>query len=225
MTEFLDLVNLETANPEIWERICERLRSPDSHPLQRSPTHEYAPSIEPGSDFFDGVFARLKRETGQNCAVNGTILATASNTCCGTLNILFDKSDCGSSSYWHHNSVKDGWFQVDFKDRRLVMTHYAIHNNLHYVQEHDFLKTWNVEGSNNGTKWSIIDSRMNDETLHGKDKVQALFKCNRDTNHSFQFIRLCQKGVSHDPSSYAFCISQFEVFGILSFPESLIHSV
>jgi hypothetical protein len=33
--------------------------------------------IESGSDFFDGVFARLKRETGQNCALNGTIRATA----------------------------------------------------------------------------------------------------------------------------------------------------
>lgn len=215
MTEFLELVDLETISPGIWERICERLRSPDSHPCHRSPTHEYAPSIQPGSDFFDGVFARLKRETGQNCALNGTIVATASNTHCGVLTILFDKSDWGQASYWHHDTVKDGWFQVDFKDRRLVMTHYAIHNSVYWVREHDFLKTWTVEGSNDGTKWSVIDSRTNDGTLHGKDKVQALFKCNGDTNHAFRFIRLYQRGVSHDPSNYHFLISQFEVFGLL----------
>jgi hypothetical protein len=215
---------LSSVSPGIWRRICERLRSPDSHPLYRSPTHEYASSILPGTDFFDGVFAHLKRETGQNCAQNGTILATASNTHCGTLHILFDKSDCGLSSCWHHDNVKDGWFQVDFKDRRLVMTHYAIHNSVYWVREHDFLKTWTVEGSNDGTKWSVIDSRTNDETLHGKEKVQALFVCNGDTNHAFRFIRLYQRGVSHDPSNYHFLISQFEVFGILYAPGSLAHS-
>jgi hypothetical protein len=130
----------------------------------------------------------LKRATGDNCSVNGTIKATASNTCGGTLNILFDKSDYGSSSHWMHNNVKDGWFQMDFKDRRIVMTHYAIHNNLYYVSECHFLKTWTVEGSNDGTKWSLIDSRTNDETLHGKDKLQSLFVCNGDAHqHSDSF--------------------------------------
>jgi hypothetical protein len=95
------------------------------------------------------------------------------------------------------------------------MTHYAIHNSLYHGSEHHFLKTWTVEGSNDGTKWSVIDSRTNDETLHGKDKIQSLFVCNGDSNQAFRFIRLYQRGTSHDPSCYYFLISQFEAFGIL----------
>jgi hypothetical protein len=108
---------------------------------------EYPRLFGPGRDYFGGIFAELNRPAGGNWGVNGAIAATASNTCSGSLTILFDKSDWGQSSYWHHNNVKDGWFQVDFKSRRLVMTHYAIHNSVYWVRELDFLKTWTVEGS------------------------------------------------------------------------------
>jgi hypothetical protein len=133
------------------------------------------------------------------------------------LTALFDVNDRGGkkSSFWQHGNVKDGWLQIDFKDRRLRMTHYAIHNNLYYVRELDFLKTWTMEGSMTGDEWTVIDSRVNEEGLHGKDKVEALFTCNGDTRHSFRFIRLFQRGPSHDPNYYYFLISQLEVFGHL----------
>jgi hypothetical protein len=171
--------------------------------------------IRPGSDHFEGIFAFLKEESGGNCLKNNTIAATASKTCCGELHYLFDKSDYGQSAYWHHGNVLNGHFEIDFKDRRLAMTHYAIHNNLHSVSEHHFLKTWTVEGSNGGKEWTVIDKRTNEESLHGKDKVEALFACNGDTQHEFRFIRLYQRGPSHDPRSYQFLLSQFEVFGTL----------
>jgi general stress protein 26 len=141
---------------------------------------------------------------------------SAAITIDGTLTILFDKSDWGRRNFWQNGDIKDGWFQVDFKDRRLVMTHYAIHNSVYWVRDVDFLRTWTVEGSNDEKTWSVIDTRTNDETLHGKDKIQALFRCNGDTKQAFRFIRLYQRGVSHNLSSHRFLISHFEVFGLLS---------
>jgi hypothetical protein len=215
MLEFMNVVDLRRIDGGIWERIRERLLLPVFHPLRRSVVSEYPRLIGPGSDYFNGIFAELNRQTGGNCAVNGGIVATASNTYYGTLTILFNKSDWGQSSCWQHQNVKDGWFQVDFKSRRLVMTHYAIHNSVYWVREYDFLKTWTVEGSHDEKVWSVIDRRTNDETLHGKDKIQALFRCNGDTQQAFRFIRLYQRGASHDSSFFYFCISQFEVFGLL----------
>jgi hypothetical protein len=206
----------------MWKKIAELLRLYASIPSTRPSIHTYRPLFEPGANHFEGIFAYLKRETGSNCAVNGTIEVSATKTCCGTLAALFDVTDRGgsSTSYWHHANVKDGWLQIDFKDRRLAMTHYALHNNLCYVREQDFLKTWTMEGSMTGEQWTVIDSRVNDERLHGKDKVEALFTCNGDTKHCFRFIRLFQRGTSHDPSSYKFLISQLEVFGHLQCPTS-----
>jgi hypothetical protein len=71
-----------------------------------------------------------------------------------------------------------------------------------------------------GEKWTVIDSRVNDETLHGRDKVESLFTCNGDTKHGFRFIRLFQRGTSHDPRHYHFLISQLEFFGRLQFATS-----
>jgi hypothetical protein len=211
----LNVVDLKRIDDGIWERIRERLLLPVFHPVRRSAVSGCPRLIGPGSDYFGGIFAELNRQTGGNCAVNGAIAATASNTCSGSLTILFNKSDWGQSSYCQHSNVKDGWFQVDFKSRRLVMTHYAIHNSVYRVGEYDFLKTWMVEGSHDEKVRSVIDTRTNDETLHGKDKIQALFRCNGDTKQAFRFIRLYQRGVSHDSSSFYFLISQFEVFGLL----------
>jgi hypothetical protein len=161
MIEFLECIDYTMMSREIWCHICARLQSDGFHRHTQSSIHEYISQIQiqPRSNIFDGIFAWLKKETGGNCAINGTIIATASNTCCGTLSVLFDTSDYSGSSYWHHNNAKDGYFQIDFKDRRLAMTHYAIHNNSHYVRERDFLKTWTVEGANSDLKWTVIDSR------------------------------------------------------------------
>jgi hypothetical protein len=215
MMEFLDLIDLRRISTEIWDRIRERLLLPAFHPLCRSFVSEFPYCIPPGRDYFDGIFAHLKRKTGGNCALNDTIAATASHTESGTLTVLFDKSDYGRYSYWQNKNVKDAWFQVDFQARWLMLTHYSIHNNGYWVRESDSLNTWTVEVSNDERAWFVIDSRTNDEALHGASKVQALFPCNGDTAHAFRFIRLYQRGVSHDPSYFNFLISQFEVFGIL----------
>jgi hypothetical protein len=217
MDEYLEIVNSNTLTLGIWERIGARLREAEFTPLVRSVLHtsRRLRFIRPGCDHFDGIFSFLKQESGGNCLKNNTIAATASNTSGGALHYLFDKSDYGQTAYWQHGNVLNGYFEIDFKDRRLAMTHYSIHNSLDHVSEYHFLKTWTVEGSNDGKEWTVIDSRRNEESLHGKDKVEVLFACNGDTQHEFRFIRLYQRGLSHDPQYYHFLISQFEVFGTL----------
>jgi hypothetical protein len=176
-------------------------------------------------DWFSRIQGSLltNRIAGGNCVEKGVIAAKESNKHGGKLSVLFANSDWSGGSYWYHANVLNGWFKVDFKDRRVSVIHYAIHNSLSYVSEHNFLKTWTLEGSNidsdSDSDWTVIDSRTDDETLHGADKLQGVFSCNGDTSHAFRYIRLVQRGPSHNDSFYHFVISQFEIFGTLSAPE------
>jgi hypothetical protein len=228
LEEFLELVDLGTVTPGVWERIRLLVKSIHTAPRDRSELHHYGFRVRPGDKFFDGIFAHLNRLIGGNCAdkAKGIIDASDTNACCGTLSFIFADNDWSGGNYWHHNNVPNRGFKVDFRDRRVSVTHYAIHNSKTYVRERDFLKTWTLEGSNTGSDsdcdsdWIVIDSRSNDESLHGASKLQALFECNGDTQHAFRYLRLIQRGTSHDNSTYYFLISQIEIFGFLFEPVS-----
>jgi hypothetical protein len=221
--ELMDLLDPSTLTPVIWSRI-RSIRPDRSH---RSESRKYIPApplkVAYESKAFDGIFAHLNRLAGGNCVEKGIIGAKDSNKYGGRLSVLFADSDWSDGNYWFHNNFLNGWFKVDFKDRRVSVTYYAIHISLTYVREYHFLKTWTLEGSNIDSKsdsdWTVIDSRTNDETLHGANKLQGVFSCNGDTIHSFRYIRLVQRGTSHDDRHYHFLISQFEIFGTLSPPE------
>jgi hypothetical protein len=217
--EFMNFLDPSTLTPGIWSRI----RSIRPIRSFRSETHRYDCQFPYEGKNFDGIFAHLNRLAGGNCVENGIIGVEQSNICGGKLAVLFADSDWNGENYWFHDSVMNGWFKVDFKERRVSVTDYAIHNSLTHIQEHHFLKTWTLEGSNtdsdSDSEWTKIDSRTNDETLHGSTKLQGHFSCNGDTNHAFRYIRFVQRGTANHASYYHFLISQFEIFGRLSPPE------
>jgi hypothetical protein len=217
--ELMDLLEPSTLTPGIWTRI--RSIRPDRS--CRSGTHQYDGPIPYAGKNFDGIFAHLNRICGGNCVEKGIIGVKASNHSTGNLSVVFADNDWRGGNHWQHSNVLNGWFKVDFKDRRVSVTDYAIHNSLTYVEESRFLKTWRLEGSNvdsdSDSDWTKIDSRTNDETLHGASKIQGHFECNGDTRQAFRYIRLVRRGASHDAQYYCFLISQFKLFGRLSPPE------
>jgi hypothetical protein len=79
----------------MWTKITELLRLCVSIPSTRPSNHIYDALFKPSTNHFDGIFAYLKRETGSNCAINGTIGVSATHTCDGTLTALFDVNDRG----------------------------------------------------------------------------------------------------------------------------------
>jgi hypothetical protein len=130
MIEFVNVIDLKGMSDGIWKRIGERILWPVFHPGRRAAAAEYPHLIELANDYFAGLFAELKRQTGGNCALNGTIVASTSNTYSGILTTLLDKSDWGATSCWQHQCKKDGWFSVDFKERLFVMSHRARRQSL-----------------------------------------------------------------------------------------------
>jgi hypothetical protein len=207
MEKFLEVVEAKGLTGGIWASICNRLKSCAAHPLLRSSVHQIGRRLQPGTDPFDGVFALLTRMTGSNCAVSGGIGVRALKTHSGNLNTLFEGNQVGRGSFWVHSNVKDGWLEIDFLGRRLAITHYTLRS--------EGLRTWTIEGSNDGSNWTVIDSRTNDETFHGHGPIDARFECHDDSVYGFRLIRLCQKGLHWSGQTYTFLLARIEMFGWL----------
>jgi hypothetical protein len=73
MNEVVDFIETRGLTGCIWCKITELLRFYGSNRSIRPSIHTSSVVFEPGTNHFDGIFAYLKRETGSNCAVNGTI--------------------------------------------------------------------------------------------------------------------------------------------------------
>lgn len=79
------------------------------------------------------------------------------------------------------------------------------------------LKSWCIEGSQDGEKWDEIDHRENESSLRSSYKVST-FTNNKKKNEFYKFIRLCQTGPSwynNNDSHNQFEISLIEFYGQL----------
>jgi hypothetical protein len=104
----------------------------------------------------------------------------------------------------------NNWVCYDFKEKRIVPTHYAIRTN-EYGADHWHLRTWLVETSVDGERWQVVAREKDNEQLNGKFKtitfpVAGAGEC--------RFIRLVNIGRNHFGNDCLW-ISAWEIFGTL----------
>jgi hypothetical protein len=107
----------------------------------------------------------------------------------------------------HPESLEDRPGQricLDFKTLRIEPTHYTMRSFS--------LKSWAVEGSDDGASWTEIDRRENNSDLSIKGTVKT-FVVSR--SGSFGRIRLRQTGPTHIGDNQL-GVSAFEVFGAVA---------
>jgi hypothetical protein len=63
--------------------------------------------------------------------------------------------------------TRNNWLCYDFKDRRIIPSHYSIRTN-YGPANWQHLQNWVVEVSDRGEKWSEIDGRENNSELNGE---------------------------------------------------------
>jgi hypothetical protein len=102
----------------------------------------------------------------------------------------------------------------DFKEKKVSLSSYSLksdgYGGLHLLQ-------WKLEGSNDGSSWTCLDSR-NTRDLNGDYIVKNYSTNNHD---SYRYIRITQTGknssypgLGRPPTDY-FRLSQIEFFGTL----------
>jgi hypothetical protein len=106
--------------------------------------------------------------------------------------------------------TRNNWVCYDFKERRIVPTHYAIRTNAGDPGGWH-LKSWLVETSANGESWREVAREKNNKQVNGSSFTGTFAVAG---GGECRFIWLVNIGKNH--SGYdAFMISAWEIFGSL----------
>jgi hypothetical protein len=184
-------------------------------------------------DVPDGIIAHLTRECGGNVHDRKVVEVTCgsfekeshcaslpwvvgySTAGCAAKNVADLETDSIFHSAYRDNSediphTRNNWICYDFKERRIVPTHYTIRT---YYEGPGWahLKSWLVETSVDGKNWREVAREEDNRQLNG-DRFTATFAV--ADGGECRFIRLVNIGRNHNGNDL-FAISAWEIFGSL----------
>jgi hypothetical protein len=154
------------------------------------PESRFYPTAFPldSSQPFNGIIAQLSKQCGGNVHTNGIVSITASSN---HHNACHQVVDYDWTEHWFSSNTANSWIQFDFKNRRILPSHYTIKSD---NQGAHHLLRLSMDGSNDGTSWTNLDQRETND-LNG-DRVVKSYACQSTVSSSplFRFIRLIQTG-------------------------------
>jgi hypothetical protein len=218
------LEGLDNMNLSLWYCLRARLALPISGTTER----EFLPSMKKGwirsccettdveADVPDGIIGYLTREWGGNVHDRKIVDITSSTPWsnedrCAAKNA----ADLSSGSYFQSwegcGGPRENWICYDFKDRRIVPTHYAIRSYDNQGLGRSHLKSWLVETSLDGDDWQEVDrhednNELNDSWSTRTFRVASCGAC--------RCIRLVSIGKNHRGRN-RLVITGWEIFGSL----------
>jgi hypothetical protein len=207
----------------------------DSRPAPPKPAKQFPPSVRKGTNFDipEGIIAHLTRECGGNVHDGHVVDVTSgsfeqesyganphSGACdnhplYAATNVAdLETGSFFSSAYREKKEdiphTKNNWICYNFKERRIVPTHYTIRTNSGYPGD-IHLKSWLVETSADGKIWREVAREENNRQLNGK-LLTATFAV--AGGGECRFIRLVNIGRDHCGYD-CLRISAWEIFGSL----------
>jgi hypothetical protein len=203
----------ETLNQSIWHRLCDRLilsvSPPTSSPRLSSP---------PGRVFemksnspLAGIIAGLTSSCGGNVHERGLVSITDSSHYSDSYRGKA-ASYLGNANSWFHSNDNPGqWLCYDFKNSRVSLTHYSV-RTYPYGAGSSHLKSWVIEISNDGSNWTEVDRRVDNNDLNGGNGI-GTYSISGQMPES-RFVRLRQIGKNHCGCDYLM-VSGFELFETL----------
>jgi hypothetical protein len=232
MNEFLDIFSeyFYEVNASKWASIRGRLISAN---VNKKPTKQFPPLVKKGKYFHgpDGIIAHLTRECKGNVHDRDVVDVTSgsfaketqrahSGACendpfCPAKNAAdfemlsyFQSAFCTKEEDIPH--TRNNWICYDFKERRIVPTHYTI-RTWEGKPGWEHLKSWLVETSTDGENWREVAREEDNKQLNGC-RFTATFAV--AGGGECRFIRLVNIGRNCHGNDML-CISAWEVFGNL----------
>jgi hypothetical protein len=174
----------------------------------RGEIHELAiiPRVFPlrTEDPLNGIIYELTREHGGSICDKGIVRMESETVFDGDVENLLD---LWSDSEYCSKDEPGRWVLWEFQESFIRPTHYTIRSS-----RDKYLKSWLVEGSMDGKKWTELDQRKNDTHLKGNFAVQTF---DVKSPVECRFVRLTQTGKNHSESNcLSFCA--LEIFGTRS---------
>jgi hypothetical protein len=206
MSRLLASISRWEIEDELWASLCRRLLLiVPSGQLPESRFHANAFPFD-SSHPFAGIIWQLSRECGGNVHTNGIVSITSSSD---GYNACHQVVDYDWTGYWLSNNEANSRIQFDFKNRRILPSHYTLKSD--NEGGHHLLK-WSLDGSNDGTSWTNLDRRETND-LNGNRLVKS-YACQsiESSSPSFRFIRLTQTGLNSSGCHYLM-LTNLEFFG------------
>jgi hypothetical protein len=175
-------------------------------------------SVKGGMDP-NGLINYLRRKAGdKNLHDEGIVIATASsqfpdrafdNETYGPKNVL----ELSAATRFISQNQPDAWLCLEFRDLTIRPTAYAIRSHVTPVGW-NHPKSWVLELSMDGQKWTVVDRKQDNDDLNGPGCVGKWPIANA-MNSRYVRLRLTDK--NHKPQDPEWCylleVSSFEVYG------------
>ena len=209
IANFTSNVCIDDLNETMWKSICRRLHMKvETRDSDRFLTHVIAYT---GSGL-DGIINFLRKENGGDPHSKGIVKVTASSIDSGERSPeeVVDYSWTGA---FYTKNEPNSWICVDFKETKIVLTHYTIKSPGSTAGHWPRPLQWVLEGSNtnNDEDWTELDSRQTDDLKPSSATVTFPVK---RPSQPFRYFRIRQTGVN---SSGSCClgITSLEFFGTM----------
>jgi hypothetical protein len=174
---------------------------------RRSSSTKTAYSYRPGFPF-DGILAFLSKQCQGNPHVKGFLEVTSSGTatrCTSKPEGILEGRDIGE---WSSTNEDDSWIQIEFKEISVQLSAYTIGTSEGKVGT-AHLKSWKLEGSNDGFEWVQLDSVPETNELN---QPNAVLTRELSSANFFNFVRITQLTPNHF-GTRCLTIKRIELFG------------
>jgi hypothetical protein len=114
-------------------------------------------------------------------------------------------------SYYFHQAHSEQWLIVDFRERRIVPTHYSIRGSTYY-EGMCAPKSWVLEGALEGDNWVELDRQETEGQVRDATRAFTFMVSNRQ---SCKRLRFRKTSGCHTPCDYLL-LTALEFFGRVS---------
>ena len=211
MKEFISMFNVNDINPEIWNQLCKRLEMENVGPKKRARKHRGMKFELNDNDIFHGIIDYLRSQTKNIDDEIQVIASSCSNSDepHQPRTILLNENPKG---YFATNGIQNSWVTLDFKEHRIIPTHYAIRSSYYGLNSYH-LKGWVIEVSNDNNKWTEIDEVNDCQYLNGS-RLFHTFKITKEQTNEYRYFRIRQPGKSWGNSDQL-VFESIEIYGTL----------
>lgn len=215
MRSFIDIVEPEDISGPLWKNLSERLLrrvsvSKKNFEFTKIKFVNNVATFSPSTpERLCGIVSHMIEECEGNPHDSGLIEVSASsqNENHPAKNVF----DLNNMNYFESNNEPESWIAFDFKERKAAVSHYVL-KTWFWGAGFQHLKSWVLEGSDDGAEWTELDRRENVDSLNDANAMRR-FKCAIQVK--CRYVRIKSIDFDHSDTTNLLILNAVEFYGKL----------
>ena len=184
---FHQIFDISDMNKSIWERICDRLEQDISNKSKEAFMQSQQEFLINRYFYqrYDHIIQHLNEQCNGNVHTQNIVHITSSELLAGYVENIVEQA---TDKFIRTKNIAGSWIQFDFKKRKVFLDGYTL-QTVERDSNHEHLRSWVLEVSNDGQNYTEID-RQEDSNLLNGPLQRATFKVSSSIPQ--RFVRLTQ---------------------------------